>query len=42
MGEEENDLRELKLKRCRQKADNREEWSSAAKKANVLKGSSSL
>jgi hypothetical protein len=42
MGEDENDLRELKLKRWRQKTDNREEWVSASKKANVLTGPSSL
>jgi hypothetical protein len=34
----ENDLRVMKVKRWRKKAQNREEWASVIKKAKVLKG----
>jgi hypothetical protein len=33
----ENDLRVMKIKRWRKKAQNREEWASVIKKAKVLK-----
>jgi hypothetical protein len=35
----ENDLRVMKTKRWRKKAQNREEWSPVIKEAKVLKGS---
>jgi hypothetical protein len=34
----ENDLRVVKVKRWRKKAQNREEWASVIKEAKVLKG----
>jgi hypothetical protein len=34
----ENDLRVMKIKRWRKKAQNREEWASVIKEAKVLKG----
>jgi hypothetical protein len=34
----ENNLRVMKIKRWRKKAQNREEWASVIKEANVLKG----
>jgi plasmid maintenance system killer protein len=34
----ENDLRVMKIKRWRKKAQNREDWASVIKEAKVLKG----
>jgi hypothetical protein len=36
MEDVENDLRELKVKRWRQKTNNRDEWESVLKRAKIL------
>jgi hypothetical protein len=37
--DEEDDLREMKVKSCREKANDREEWASVVKEAKVPTGS---